>query len=386
MLIKKIFILINSEREFDYYNNLVNKYPDKFTFIINDHKKQVNYLSLKKKKYYNSIKLSNILNSNKKYEVEVLISTGLGHLQLITIKSFLKFIYSRTFGNLIQTTKLEKIFLIVFKKKFTAGANKCPIFDSVQIEKKISKLAICFPRGLDLNIKMHPEKRWVKTFDYFFCHSKFDKKIIEKNSNKKAFLIGYPRYKNKKNQRNRIRNILWMPSYPKYSNDKMFNIKKWLAVFSKLNSKKYKITIKFHPKIFLMNKSKLIFQKHIKVIDDPSQNLNKLYSQSDLVVCDYGGSIFSALFNEKPIILLNADINKYGLNKDNLEIVLRKNFYELNNFNEQKLIQLIEDIDKNYLYNKLQIKNLKKKIFGENIPLKEVYKKIIKLSNEANYL
>ena len=386
MLIKKIFILINSEREFDYYNNLVNKYPDKFTFIINDHKKQVNYLSFKKKKYYNSIKLSNILNSNKKYEVEVLISTGLGHLQLITIKSFLKFIYSRTFGNLIQTTKLEKIFLIVFKKKFTAGANKCPIFDSVQIEKKISKLAICFPRGLDLNIKMHPEKRWVKTFDYFFCHSKFDKKIIEKNSNKKAFLIGYPRYKNKKNQRNRIRNILWMPSYPKYSNDKMFNIKKWLAVFSKLNSKKYKITIKFHPKIFLMNKSKLIFQKHIKVIDDPSQNLNKLYSQSDLVVCDYGGSIFSALFNEKPIILLNADINKYGLNKDNLEIVLRKNFYELNNFNEQKLIQLIEDIDKNYLYNKLQIKNLKKKIFGENISLKEVYKKIIKLSNEANYL
>ena len=198
MLIKKIFILINSEREFDYYNNLVNKYPDKFTFIINDHKKQVNYLSLKKKKYYNSIRLSNILNSNKINKVEVLISTGLGHLQLITIKSFLKFIYSRTFGNLIQTTKLEKIFLSFFKRKFTAGANKCPIFDSVQIEKKISKLAICFPRGLDLNIKMHPEKRWVKTFDYFFCHSKFDKKIIEKNLNKKAFLIGYPRYKNKK--------------------------------------------------------------------------------------------------------------------------------------------------------------------------------------------
>ena len=49
MLIKKIFILINSEREFDYYNNLVNKYPDKFTFIINDHKKQVNYFHLKKK-------------------------------------------------------------------------------------------------------------------------------------------------------------------------------------------------------------------------------------------------------------------------------------------------------------------------------------------------
>jgi hypothetical protein len=386
MLIKKIFILINSEREFDYYNNLVNKYPDKFSFIINDHKKQANYFSFKKKKYYNSIKLSSILNSNKKNKVEVLISTGLGHLQLITIKSFLKFIYSRIFGNLILTTKLENFFLIVFKRKFTAGANKCPIFDSIQIEKKISKLAICFPRGLDLNIKMHPEKRWIKTFDYFFCHSKFDKKIIEKNTSKKAFLIGYPRYKNKKNQRNRIRNILWMPSYPKYSNDKMFNIKKWLTVFSKLNTKKYKITIKFHPKIFLNNKSKLIFQKHINVVDDPNQSLDKLYSQSDLVICDYGGSIFSALYNEKPIILLNTDINKYGLNKDNLEIVLRKNFYELKNLNEQKLIKLIEDINKNYLYNKLLIRNLKKKIFGENVPLQEVYKKIIKLSNEANYI
>ena len=55
MIDKKIFILINSDREFDYYNSLIKKYPKHYVVVLNDHKKQVNYHSLTtlkvKKKY-----------------------------------------------------------------------------------------------------------------------------------------------------------------------------------------------------------------------------------------------------------------------------------------------------------------------------------------------
>ena len=99
-----------------------------------------------------------------------------------------------------------------------------------------------------------------------------------------------------------------------------------------------------------------------------TDSLNYIYTNLD-----------SSLYSEYLTFLIAVLIYNY-------EIILRKNFYELRNFNEQKLIQLIENINTNYSYNKLLIKNLKKKIFGENVPLKKVYDKIIKLSNEANYI
>ena len=39
MIDKKIFILINSDREFDYYNSLIKKYPKHYVVVLNDHKK-----------------------------------------------------------------------------------------------------------------------------------------------------------------------------------------------------------------------------------------------------------------------------------------------------------------------------------------------------------
>jgi hypothetical protein len=385
MLNKKIFILINSDREFDYYDTLIKKLPKNFIVILNDHKKQSNYnnfKSLKIKKYF---KLSEFLKNDSQDKFPILLSTGLGHLNIITMKSFLKFIYSRSFGLLISKLNIDKFLFKKFKRKFTAGGQYSEIYDKIQIEKKISKVSICFPRGLDLNTSLYPEKRWVDNFDYFLAHSYFDKEIIERNAKKIVKLIGYPRYIRKKKNRinTKVKKILWMPSYPKYSRDKLFNITNWLPAFQKLN-KKYQITIKFHPKIILDNKTKLFFNKHINVIINPKQNLKELYDKNDLIVCDYGGSIFSAVYNEKPLVLLNNDIKQYGLSSKNLEITLRDNFYSVEKFDNDGLIKLIKNINKDYLKDLLKIKKIKNKIFGNQISINEIYEEIIQLSNSSS--
>ena len=387
MLNKKIFVLINSDREFDYYKNLINEYPKNFIVILNDHKKQTNYDSFKSLKINKFLRVTDLLNSQSTDKLPILLSTGLGHLSIITIKSLLKFIYSRTIGLLLIQLYIDKYLFKKFKKKFTAGGPHSQIYEHIQIESKISKISICFPRGLDLNSRLHPEKRWVKNFDYFFAHSHYDKKIIEKNTNKIVKLIGYPRYIKIKNNKinSDIKNILWMPSYPKYSKDKLFNITRWLPALIKLN-KKYKITIKFHPKVIISKKTKIFFNKHIKVILNSRVNLNKLYYENDIIICDYGGSVFSALYNEKPVILLNNDIKKFGLDNNDLEIMLRDNFYSINKFDNNKLIKLIKNIDNNYSKNKLKIKKIKTKIFGTQVSINEIYNIIIKLSDNTSYI
>ena len=51
----------------------------------------------------------------------------------------------------------------------------------------------------------------------------------------------------------------------------------------------------------IINTSKLIINK------DPFQNMSELYVISDLMICDYGGTIFSSIYMNKKVLLLNHD-------------------------------------------------------------------------------
>ena len=73
ILKKKIGILINSERELDYYKNLLKKFPKNyFKMILNDLENQINYnrsRNFLKKKGKNFFLASNYLGKNEKIDV-----------------------------------------------------------------------------------------------------------------------------------------------------------------------------------------------------------------------------------------------------------------------------------------------------------------------------
>ena len=87
----KIFILINSSRELDYYKNILKCYPNKFEIIINNHNNQINFLNINNSKYFNQYCSVRSFYGKK---IDLLISTGLGHLRVVTFKSLIKFFYA----------------------------------------------------------------------------------------------------------------------------------------------------------------------------------------------------------------------------------------------------------------------------------------------------
>jgi CDP-glycerol glycerophosphotransferase (TagB/SpsB family) len=78
--------------------------------------------------------------------------------------------------------------------------------------------------------------------------------------------------------------------------------------------KKYNIIVRPHPleidpqyDRYNPKVHKIILESDFIVSDDAYQNMSELYLIADYVFCDYGGTIFSALYLDKRILLMNHE-------------------------------------------------------------------------------
>ena len=72
--------------------------------------------------------------------------------------------------------------------------------------------------------------------------------------------------------------------------------------------------------------------RNINIANSENKTLDSLYRAADVVLCDYGGSIFSALYCSKPVILLN--------DRDHNEYFRGKRLGDMNNLIRRELINL----------------------------------------------
>jgi CDP-glycerol glycerophosphotransferase (TagB/SpsB family) len=160
-------------------------------------------------------------------------------------------------------------------------------------------------------------------FDIFFCHGPRDSAFIKSTFDKTIFEMGYPKYddffKNKNDLElknalmvkncchNDKKTILWICTVSEY-----FSTIETYSDSIKLLTNNYNVIVRPHPleidsqysrynkKVYdIVNSGEFILN------NDPYQNMSELYQISDYVFCDYGGSIFSALYLDKRILLLN---------------------------------------------------------------------------------
>lgn len=205
-LIKKIGFFIAEPRQIDYYKNILqNLRNDLKLIIINDFEYSQNseeYKIIKQfciNNNYEFTSSKDMLKCNQK--VLIIIGTGnksyhnLKISKLKIVLSFLKFFYAKSLGIIIEKTKLNILFLKLFKKNFTLGgkAAKLLLTEEIPPEVILGQKKLLFPRGMDIYFN-HPGPMRTKHFDYFFSISKFDDELIKKNSKKKSYIIGYPRY------------------------------------------------------------------------------------------------------------------------------------------------------------------------------------------------
>ena len=384
MINKKISILLNWSREIDMYDYIINKLPeDKLEIIVNDIK------TSEKERKGTTSEIKNILQSRKKNfkyfsevynkeKYEILISTGHANSLKISFYSILRFLYGRTIGRLLDITRISKLLVKIFNRPFTADGKKSQIGLIWYPEKKIGKTIVKFPTDMDLKLKHYPYKSFENNFDVFFTHSDFETSLIKRKfKNKTCKVIGYPRYDHLNDTKQILNDlskdfnldpkkqiIFWTPTHIHYRKETNTNFSPWIDKIEPL-LKDYNVVVRPHPKALKLssNIEKILNKKNFFVDIKGSRKIGNLFKISDLIFCDYGGTIFSAIYLEKPIILLNMNENSEYI-KDlteniSLDLEIRKDLISLDLDSNTEMIKtkILSSLELKYKNKVLDIKN-----------------------------
>jgi CDP-glycerol glycerophosphotransferase (TagB/SpsB family) len=185
-----------------------------------------------------------------------------------------------------------------------------------------------FMYGADL-----PDRLWTsnKIYDLFFCHGQNDSNEMKRLYNKPTIIMGYPRYDNNfvidcnAEKQNPVstdkKTILWITTV----STKFSTIETYETAIKNL-SNNYKVILRPHP-LEINPKSPRFKQNVWDIVNSgkfltnikSSENLNDLYALADIVLVDYGGAIYSAVYLEKRVLLLNHPdaLNDIGIVESN---------------------------------------------------------------------
>ena len=402
-IINKVAILISWPRELDMFSefskNVLGEVviiADDFIYTRNERlesgKSLVNFLNKKKIDY---VLLSEVIG---KIKYKVLLSTAETYQEKVTFYSYFKYIYSISIGSTIERFRLSKFFVRIISHPLTGDGRYAKKFRKYPVERILGINTIKYPTGLDINKLAYPKRQWKDVFDIYLCHSVIDYNlIVEKFSEVKCIRIGYPKYENLpsvKYAKNIIYNdfksidkskqlILWMPTIVGIKGEIIDNINVWLPIITRLLAK-YNVLISVHPKLMVLNPemtsylAKLGFLVNMK----KARNLSVLYQASDLVLCDYGASVLSAVYMKKKLILLNSPSEKYINWREERKYVDDDVRKEVGAFNLNDGVDLIKQVNNDIKYNNISKRNsLKERYFGKDCEYKntkEIFDKLIK--------
>ena len=191
--------------------------------------------------------------------------------------------------------------------------------------------------------------------------------ILDTETCKKKKLI----YKSLLNQFNLDRKkkiIFWTPTNVDTKNEEYSNINLWIKKITSLQDK-YNVIIRPHPKTLMAQPN---IEKELKKLNyfidkDPNRKIGELFKVADLIISDYGGTIFSSIYLKKSLILLNLKKNSKFVaelrENNSLDLLVRKKILNLSpNDKIEKVIKYVS-ISKRLEYKNLIIQ-LKKKYFS----------------------
>jgi hypothetical protein len=195
---------------------------------------------------------------------------------------------------------------------------------------------------------------WNRMYDLFLCHGPNDVAELKKRFEGKTEIMGYPRYDEYFNQNLDTsgvvkefgidpakKTILWMAT----AGEGACSIPHFAELISGL-MKKFNVIVRPHPSSFRDEPEYIDLLRSLNyTIDSNSlRDMNKLYKAVDVVLCDYGGSPFGAIYLDKKLILLdveNAESFCTVINSSNLQ--LRKYFPVIRSEEFCNISSLIDD-------------------------------------------
>jgi hypothetical protein len=326
MNINKIAICLPEVRQLDYYKNFVEMLgKENFMFIIDEKNLVEAELSrgCLQEIGYSFLYISDVLTAGLRFRV--VLSTGNFRYNLLTgrniylgrMREAFMYLYAHTMGRLMDVLGLSNYLIKKFGRPLSGGG-KLRRYNSsapVYIERLLGKMTVLFPRGLDINLSTFPGPEMKGRFDLFLTNSPIVERHLEAKGIK-ALSIGYPRYAPPSTFDYSVRTrellglspqkytLLWMPTRSDLGGPCEQNIVDWLPHVKRLTTI-FNVVIRPHPHLMQLHSLvSMALNAGLVVDDDPSRKLQDLYGAADAVLVDYGGSVFSSIYLEKPIFFL----------------------------------------------------------------------------------
>jgi hypothetical protein len=352
---KKLGIYIIDKRHFDFFGNVLtelSRLKTPFELVINDLRQEQHadvadhldeeMIQIAQNLNFPFKRLSDVIRRSFKYELLLTTFTFKNRIRLSPPTAMEK--HTRRFYMFLESI-LSNIRFSGFSKRIQAVLQdfnqKFLEYPEVAISHKI----IQFPKGMDIKPEKYPDSLTINIIDHYFCHGPFDSQLVQEKTQKSTTIVGYPRYDNLTTSNTdyieQLRSefgitsqkpiISWLPTYiPKKKNDDL-NMQRWIPQVKKL-SNDYEIIVRPHPKRLERSAADittLLEQQGFYVDIVVERDMGALYMASEFILCDYGGVVFSAIYNDRNIILLNHSGHKTDTISNDTGDVLRSKLPEL---------------------------------------------------------
>lgn len=249
--------------------------------------------------------------------------------------------YARSFGRALERTGIADRLARTIGRRLSAREFTGPVppIRSVHApaERVIGDILVHFPHGVDVRALRPDERDGPQVWDLVLCHGPLDAADKARRWGLPTHLVGYPRYAHLDpapvsgaplgGGGRGPRRILWLPTAGNHRPGVDNAIELWLPAVSALAAE-HRVTIRPHPKDVTRDATLADrLAKHgIEVDRDPARDVGALIAAADVVLCDYGGPIFSAVFLDRPVVLLDG----YATGSpDDLDRVVRRDLLTL---------------------------------------------------------
>jgi hypothetical protein len=180
---------------------------------------------------------------------------------------------------------------------------------------QIGRTQIRYMYGADLSNAWSLQP-WNEMYDIFLCHGTNDQAIISQRFAGKTFVMGYPRYddyfrpdldtsavRQEFDLASGRKTLLWMPTLGGAGS----SIPGFAAPLAALD-KHFNLIVRPHPLSFIEEREFIAELEALgfKIDRRATRNMNELFKVADLILADYGGTPFSAVFLGKNVVFLDV--------------------------------------------------------------------------------
>ncbi len=334
--LRKIAFFVVDKRHFDYYGNVLVELEQQhipFELVINDLLSNVKasvsesydqeMVEVARKTGYPFTTLSRAIEAGTKYEVVVSTFTFKFRYrkQKTTLDESLVRAGYRAMQKVLRITRssLLSSSLESWLKDYEHSKLHLP-------ETIIGKKVVQFPKGMDIHLGRFPDKETNPFICHYLCHGRFDSTIIARETTTPHSMIGYPRYDGLSNPElakaralraefgidAQKKIITWLPTYVHRQGNPDFNIDHWAPYVAKLMDE-YAVIVRPHPKRVEKDRD-LLYHKlsafgfYVDLVAE--RDMSEMYAGSEVTICDYGGVVFSAVYTDKKLLLINHPVHE----------------------------------------------------------------------------